>query len=494
MNTKEFVQNTVQRTLSKYDERFSTVAESGSYDDLSNKPTIPEAYDDTALAARVTANETGIADRYTKAEADALLDGKASLNIATIPGGGGGDEISATVSQGTDNVNVNYYKDSGLPNSLNLNVGEDAFRIPTTEYVDNAVTDKTLAPSGWGVARTGVATVTFNNNRWSTSATVDVSDLGFASGSDYDVVAQPTTGGTAAPWGNAVVFVNADKGASSFSVSAVTMEESLSGTVNVKYTIFAKGYGGTHFVDGTGLPTGGVTGQVLAKRSDTDGDVLWKNANTDNTSVNKANLQGRMVGVYTDDIGGDTTKRFMVMNDSTNKEVAVSFRNAEAELNETAQLYHKDAVDTLLADKQDTLVSGTNIKTVNGESLLGAGDIEVGGGTHIEVGVEKWYGTYTDENGVTYQVYSKMIYIPALPAAAGIETYPHGIENIRQILQVYGFTTDGFVLNAPRQNAQDNIAIYQMSKSATNQTLSIEVGKDRSNKAAYVVMVYAKNN
>ena len=319
----------------------------------------------------------GSIDAYTKEETDALLDEKASLNIATIPGGGGGDEISATVSQGTDSVNVNYYKDTELPDSLNLNVGADSFRIPTTDYVNGAVTDKTLAPSGWGVARTGVATVTFNNSKWSSSATVDVSDLGFSSGADYDVVAQPTTGGTATPWGNAIAFVNADKGASSFSVSSFTMEETLSGTVNVKYTIFAKGYGGTHFVDGTGLPTGGVMGQVLAKRSDTDGDVLWKNVNTDSTSVNKANLQGRMVGVYTDDIGGDTTKRFMVMNDSTNKEVVVSFRNAEAELNETAQLYHKDAVDTLLEGKQDTLVSGTSIKTVNGQSLLGSGDVGV---------------------------------------------------------------------------------------------------------------------
>lgn len=30
--------------------------------------------------------------------------------------------------------------------------------------------------------------------------------------------------------------------------------------------------------------------------------------------------------------------------------------------------------------KQDALVSGTNIKTINGESLLGSGDITVGGG------------------------------------------------------------------------------------------------------------------
>ena len=33
-----------------------------------------------------------------------------------------------------------------------------------------------------------------------------------------------------------------------------------------------------------------------------------------------------------------------------------------------------------LAGKQDTLVSGTNIKTVNGNSLLGSGDITISGG------------------------------------------------------------------------------------------------------------------
>lgn len=50
----------------------------------------------------------------------------------------------------------------------------------------------------------------------------------------------------------------------------------------------------------------------------------------------------------------------------------------------------KSTVDTLqeqvtsntsaIATKQDTLVSGTNIKTINGQSLVGSGDIEVGGG------------------------------------------------------------------------------------------------------------------
>lgn len=51
----------------------------------------------------------------------------------------------------------------------------------------------------------------------------------------------------------------------------------------------------------------------------------------------------------------------------------------------------KSTVDTLqeqvtsntsaIATKQDTLVSGTNIKTINGQTVLGSGNIEVGGGT-----------------------------------------------------------------------------------------------------------------
>lgn len=242
-------------------------------------------------------------------------------------------------------------------------------------------------------------------------------------------------------------------------------------------------------------------------------------------------------------------------------------------------LTNKNYVDTEVAKKQDTLVSGINIKTINNESILGSGNINIQGGgvesaiidvdnftmtknefvqlfftdkllyirdggknhlvngkynwtllpeeeyelsylegntiiTHqfevsddvyyrgksrksagvdIAVGKEKWYGTYTDENNVTYQVYTKTVYIPALPATAGITTYPHGVTNIKQILDAYGFTTDGFVLNSPRQNVQDNIAIYQIQKSATG-GIAIEVGKDRSSKSAYVTMVYAKNN
>lgn len=151
----------------------------------------------------------------------------------------------------------------------------------------------------------------------------------------------------------------------------------------------------------------------------------------------------------------------------------------------------KAYIDNVIGVKQDKLTSGTNIKTLNGESLLGPGNLIAG--MNLEVGVEKWYGTFR-ENNVTYQLYVKLVKIDALPNAAGITTYDHGVKNIKQILGIYGFGTNGFVLNAPRQTTSDNIAIYQVSKSASNTTFSIEVGKNRSNMGAYVYIIYAKNN
>ena len=125
-------------------------------------------------------------------------------------------------------------------------------------------------------------------------------------------------------------------------------------------------------------------------------------------------------------------------------------------------------------------------------SLASKNYVDGKAGVNLAVGQETWYGTYTDENNVTYQVYTKTVYIPALPSTAGITTYPIGVTNMKQIISISGVTTDGFVLNAPRQTVSDNITIYQVSKSS--QTFSIEVGKDRSNKSAYVTIIYAKNN
>lgn len=57
---------------------------------------------------------------------------------------------------------------------------------------------------------------------------------------------------------------------------------------------------------------------------------------------------------------------------------------------EFARVYTDKEVDSKLTNKQDTLVSGTNIKTLNGQSILGSGDLPISGGssyTPLEINV-----------------------------------------------------------------------------------------------------------
>ena len=61
--------------------------------------------------------------------------------------------------------------------------------------------------------------------------------------------------------------------------------------------------------------------------------------------------------------------------------------------------YTKNEVDTELSGKQDTLVSGTNIKTVGGTSILGTGDIPFPAGITVDSALST-----TSENPVQNKV------------------------------------------------------------------------------------------
>ena len=61
----------------------------------------------------------------------------------------------------------------------------------------------------------------------------------------------------------------------------------------------------------------------------------------------------------------------------------------------------KKYVDDADAAKQDTLVSGTNIKTINNQSLLGSGNISISGGTGSK---NIWYATCPTSASTTKKV------------------------------------------------------------------------------------------
>ena len=81
--------------------------------------------------------------------------------------------------------------------------------------------------------------------------------------------------------------------------------------------------------------------------------------------------------------GGDVDLSDYYKKTETYSKVEVDTKISDIPETDLTNYYNKTQVDSLIPDistKQDTLVSATNIKTINGESILGSGDIVISGG------------------------------------------------------------------------------------------------------------------
>jgi hypothetical protein len=146
---------------------------------------------------------------------------------------------------------------------------------------------------------------------------------------------------------------------------------------------------------GVGVPVGGATGQVLAKASNTDYDTAWVNAGSGGGAVDSVNGQTGVVVLDADDIDdAETTHKFVTSTDITNLSNLSGTNTGDQDLsgyellsnkenttidNNTTKYPTVNLLKTGLDAKQDALVSGTNIKTINTQSILGSGDITIGG-------------------------------------------------------------------------------------------------------------------
>lgn len=96
------------------------------------------------------------------------------------------------------------------------------------------------------------------------------------------------------------------------------------------------------------------------------------------------------------------------------KEANTYYIITDATAGDLSNYYTKQQTDTLLGEKQPTLVSGTNIKTINNESILGEGNLDIQGGSSVNVvqatgtstsdvmsqdAVTEAFNTYTLETG-----------------------------------------------------------------------------------------------
>lgn len=83
-------------------------------------------------------------------------------------------------------------------------------------------------------------------------------------------------------------------------------------------------------------------------------------------------------------VTGLATEEFVTSSISSATQDMATNASVSAQLTQALQSYvTSETFTSALAVKQDTLVSGTNIKTINGQSILGEGNIEIQGGGGI---------------------------------------------------------------------------------------------------------------
>lgn len=205
------------------------------------------------------------------------------------------------------------------------------------------------------------------------------------------------------------------------------------------------------------VPSGGTTGQVLAKKSNADNDVQWVNqesggqgttnyADLENKpKINNVTLSGNktaaQLGLQPELVSGTNIKTINNQSivgsgnitiegggtddyvDLDNKpqinSVTLSGNKTLSQLGIQSELTFDNTptansnnpvksggVKTALDSKQDTLVSGTSIKTVNNTSLLGSGNIQINDGVGFQTITTQQDGTMviTLTNGDTITV------------------------------------------------------------------------------------------
>lgn len=102
---------------------------------------------------------------------------------------------------------------------------------------------------------------------------------------------------------------------------------------------------------------------------------------------------------------------------SVDPATATPSMDGTAAVGSSAKYAREDHVHPTDTSRQAALVSGTNIKTVNGESILGSGDLTVGGATYsattATIATSAWSGTTATVNVTGVTVSNDVIVAPA---------------------------------------------------------------------------------
>lgn len=129
--------------------------------------------------------------------------------------------------------------------------------------------------------------------------------------------------------------------------------------------------------------------------------------------------------------------------------------------------------DDLYTNKQNTLVSGTNIKTINGNSILGSGNLTIGGitGSGTDNYIPRFNGTTALENSQIYDNGTSVLVGTTTPHIGGVKfliyepstpTIVGYFQNNNAICYT-GYHSSTTTLNAVRVGAQGNNLLFSVS-------------------------------
>ncbi len=162
-------------------------------------------------------------------------------------------------------------------------------------------------------------------------------------------------------------------------------------------------------------------------------------------------------------------------NTGTVTSVAVKMNNSTKGTVTTSGTIDLGTVITDISDKQDTLVSGTNIKTINNNSLLGSGNISISGGqaTDVQINGTSIVSSNT-ANIITNSAYNSITNKIATMADIGggdNETRAYRF-TCSSVIPGTGRTSNIFVIDI-NSDIQPNTFVYDANAVYSNVTLEI---------------------
>ena len=132
--------------------------------------------------------------------------------------------------------------------------------------------------------------------------------------------------------------------------------------------------------------------KLLTLIQDTTGDEIYPNIKEDNIPPSVRDKLQEIDGKQ-NQIIASTINPFSITVDNTGIDLHKITLNASGQLEvgePVTQIPSDTYIQSELDNKQDTLVSGTNIKTLNGQSILGSGDLAIGGGESTLVIIRRY--------------------------------------------------------------------------------------------------------